>query len=259
MKIAACQLPDVQNDIDHALSLIELSAADAQRHAVDLVCFPECFLQGYDVSAEYVASAAIDLTSQTFERMLRRLERFEPVIVFGLIEKEGGRFYNTAVVIERGTLVTRYRKAHLIGSEQSVFQAGSEAVAFDVCGITVGINICYDLQFAESADAAVKAGAGVLVCPCNNMLRHQTAELWKERHNEMRCERAKEAGVWIVSSDVTGERDGRISYGPTAAIDPHGSLVAQVPLMTMGMIIVEYSSGNTNTSISTEPSRFGLR
>jgi predicted amidohydrolase len=234
MKIAACQPPDVQNDTERALSLIESHTANAHRQGAKVVCFPECFLQGYDVRAEYVANAALDLESFEFELILRRLEPLEPVVVFGLIEQEAGKFYNTAVVIDRGKLVTRYRKAHLIGREQAIFEAGSGCSLFEVSGTKIGINICYDLQFAESAESAVRAGAELLVCPCNNMLRLETAEEWKFRHNEIRCKRARDARVWILSSDVTGELNGRISYGPTAVIDSSGTVIAQVPLLSTG-------------------------
>ena len=245
MKIAGCQLPHVQGNVEHALSLIVTNATNAQRQGVNLVCFPECFLQGYDVTAAHVTSSAIDLHSSVFHQILGRLEHIEPVVVLGLIEKAGDRFYNTAVVVARGTLVTRYRKAHLIGNEQKIFERGSECSVFDVDGVKVGINICYDLQFAESAESAVSGGAQLLVCPCNNMLRPSNAEDWKLRHNEIRCERARDAGVWIVSSDVTGEYNGRISYGPTAVIDSSGRVVAQVPLMTTGMVVVEFPSNES--------------
>lgn len=248
MKIAACQLPYVQRDADRAVSLIQTNAADAQRQGVKLVCFPECFLQGYDVSAEHVASTAFDLESSEFARILAQVEHLEPVIVVGLIEKEAGRFYNTAVAIDRGTIVARYRKSHLIGSERVIFEPGNEYPVFDVYGAKVGINICYDLQFADSVHSAVQAGAELLACPCNNMLRPETAEHWKYRHSKIRRERARDASVWIVSSDVTGEHNGRISYGPTEVIDASGMVVAQVPLMTTGMVIVEFCAAMRSAS-----------
>lgn len=240
MKLAACQVPYVQ-DMGRALSLIDFHVANAQRHGVDLVCFPECFLQGYDLTAEHVASTALDLESSEFDRMLCRLGSIEAAVVLGLIEKDAGKFYNTAVVIARGALVTRYRKIHLIGSERMLFERGTDHSVFDVCGVRVGISICYDLCFSECVESAVGAGAELLACPCNNMLRPSTAEDWKHRHNEIRCERARDARVWIMSSDVTGEHDGRISYGPTAIIDSSGRVIAQVPLMMTGMVVAELS------------------
>ena len=76
------------------------------------MCFPECFLQGYSVDPAHVANVAIDLTSPAFHDMLEELAPLEPAIVVGLIEKEGGNLYNTALAIERGTVVARYRKTY---------------------------------------------------------------------------------------------------------------------------------------------------
>ena len=43
----------------------------------------------------------------------------------------------------------------------------------------------------------------------------------------------------MLSSDVTGERDDRVSYGPTALLNPQGEVVAQVPLLQPGLIVEE--------------------
>jgi predicted amidohydrolase len=242
MRVAACQLPDIRNDLRRAMSLIEMHALHAWRDGADLVCFPECFLQGYDLHPERVAEAALELSSSAFDRVLEEFEPLEPVMVVGLIEREAGRFYNTAVAIERGRVIARYRKTHLLKGEQSIFQPGEESPVFDVAGVKVAINICYDLCFAESARRAAAAGAELLACPCSNMMPRKTAEEWKLRHNEIRSRRAQEQGLWIVSSDIVGVRDDRISYGPTAVIDPNGAIVGQVPLSETGIVVTEISS-----------------
>jgi predicted amidohydrolase len=102
-----------------------------------------------------------------------------------------------------------------------------------------GINICYDTQFAEAAPNISRQGASLILCPANNMMRYETAEKYKQLHHEMRIERVNENQVWLISADVTGDRDGRIAYGPTSAINPEGKIVDHVPLMETGMIIVE--------------------
>lgn len=136
-------------------------------------------------------------------------------------------------------MIAHYRKTHLLKGEASVFTRGSGSPVFDVRGTKVGINICHDLSVSESIESAAASGATMLACPCNNMLPRDVAEEWKLRHNELRSCHAKAHGVWIVSSDVTGERDDWISYGPTAVIDPMGTVIAQVPLQEAGMILVD--------------------
>ena len=227
MRIAACQLLHIEKDVNHTLSLLESYTSDAERQGVSLICFPECFLQGYLLTA-----------SRAFEILLQRLERLKPTIVFGVIERDEGKIYNSAIAIKRGVVLARYRKVHLLNSEKSIFQTGSDCSVFDVQGVKVGINICSDLNHAQSVQRVAQTGSSLLVCPCNNMLPRDAAERWKFRHNEIRSERAKEANIWLMSSDVTGETDDKISYGSTAIINPFGQIVDSVPLMKKGMVVV---------------------
>jgi len=239
MKVAACQLPDVRNDSARAMSLIVAHTLEAERQGANLVCFSEWFLQGYGTRAEHVANVAIDLSSSAFEDVCHSLESLNPTVVFGLIEKERGKFYNSALAIRSGKVVARYRKAHLLKGEQSVFDPGQGMAIFDVLGVKVGINICYDLVFRDSVERAAHAGAKVLACPCSNMMPRDLAEEWKSRHNQIRAQHATQQRIWILSSDIFGARDDSVSYGPTAVIDPRGNVVAQVTALEAGMVVAE--------------------
>jgi hypothetical protein len=80
----------------------------------------------------------------------------------------------------------------------------------------------------------------VLLVRAQNMMRRTNAEFWKLLHNEIRAERARETGMWLISADVTGQRDDqRIGYGPTSVISPQANVIAQVPLMTVGLVTAE--------------------
>jgi predicted amidohydrolase len=216
---------------------------EAQQVGASLVTFPECFLQGYDVSSAHVTSTALDLSGAGFARILHTLSDLDPLIVLGFIERDTGGFYNSAAILRHGRLLAHYRKRHLLESERAVFGTGNESPVVDVDGLLVSVNICYDLQFSEASSAAARIGARVLACPCNNMLPRESAERWKWNHNEIRSARARESKVWLVSADVTGERDGRISYGPTAVISSNGTILSQVPLLAEGTAIAEVNCG----------------
>jgi predicted amidohydrolase len=242
MRVATCQLPEVRGDVPRALSLMSDYSLEAERRGADLVCFPECFLQGYDIRPEHIASVAAELGSSIIDDVLRSLSSVHPVIVFGLIEKADGVAYNSALAIQGGKVIAHYRKTYLLKGAASVFTRGSGSPVFDVRGTKVGINICHDMSVPESVESAAASGVRVLACPCNNMLPRDIAEEWKSGHNEMRSRHAKAHGVWIVSSDVTGKRDHCISYGPTAVIDPLGTVIAQVPLQEVGIVVAEIAS-----------------
>jgi hypothetical protein len=94
----------------------------------------------------------------------------------------------------------------------------------------VRIGACQTPEILGDVEAAV----GCIIGFC------EQAEDWKHRHNQIRAERVKETGMWLVSADVTGERgDTRVGLGPTSIMNPSAHVVAQVPLMETGMVVAE--------------------
>lgn len=242
IKIAACQPVDIQGDLEKSLSVIVDYSSKAEALNAKLLCFPECFMQGYIVHEGYTKNLAIDLTSTEFKSVLDRLRSIQLVLVIGLIEKEGQHIFNTAVVIKEGKVLGRYRKHMLVGTENGVFEAGSDFPVFDIDGLRFGINICNDLNYPECAEGVSGNKADLLVCPCNNMMSIEKAEIWKLKHNQVRAKRCIETGLWLMSSDVTGKRKGNISYGPTAIINPKGIVTEQLPLNEPGLLVYEVSN-----------------
>jgi predicted amidohydrolase len=213
----------------------------AEAEGARLLIFPEGFLQGYLTEPEAARRAAMDLGSPAFAAVMSRLADAGPLIVMGMIEAEGEALFNTAVVIENGKLIGRYRKAHLLKGE-SFFQPGTETPVFTVDGLRFGINICYDTGFPEAARQVALGGASLLVCCANNMMPRANAEKFRHVHNAARGERCRKTGLWLISADVTGERDGRISWGPTAVLNPAGEVEAQLPLESPGLLIFDITS-----------------
>lgn len=240
MRVAACQPLYLNHDVEQALLTIVRYAEEAAEEEVALLCFPECYLQGYVHAPEDYGKVAIDLTSGDFSRNLTKLADLKPTLVFGLIERDGNDLHNTAVVVRKGELLGRCRKTMLLKGE-SMFRAGSEYPVFEVDGLRFGINVCNDLNFPESARVIAEQGAKLLVCPCNNLLSPANAELWKHKHQEIRRERARETGVYLLSSDVVGEWNGRISYGSTSLIGPDGEIRAELDFMCEGLLIQDLS------------------
>lgn len=239
VRIGACQTPDIIGDVAAAVECIEGFCAEAAAEEVDLLLFPEGFLQGYLLNEAHLRRCALELGSAEFRAITARLADVKPALVIGVIERAGGSLFNSAVVIERGNVSGVYRKTHLMRPE-AIFDPGAEYPVFAVKGVGYGINICFDAQFADAAASVARQGARVLLLPSANMLEREAAERWKHRHNEIRAQRVRETGMWLVSADVTGQREGTyVSYGPTSVMNPAAEVVAHVPLMETGMVIAE--------------------
>jgi len=241
MRIGACQTPEILGDVDAALRVVRDFALQADAAAVDLLLFPECFLQGYLVTEEHLSTYALELDSPRFDAVLTQLAPLRQMLVFGMIERTDGRYYNTAVVIAGGKVVGRYRKTFLVDGEL-LFTAGDRYPVFDCAGVRFGINICYDTQHPQAAAAVAAAGAQALLVPAQNMMRREKAYWWQDRHNEIRACRARETGMWLASADVTGERgDTHLGLGPTGFLNPAGEIVGQVPTGLPGMATADIS------------------
>lgn len=239
MRIGACQTREILGDVDAAVTAIQDFAGRADAAGVELLLFPECFLQGYLVTDQHLRRHAFDVRSTEFAAVLARLAGIRQMLVLGMIERCQGRYYNTAVVVADGRVLGGYRKTYLTGGE-SVFTAGDTYPVFTHEGVRFGINICYDTRFPQAVAAVAAGGAQVLLVPAQNMMRREKAFWWQPRHNEIRTERVRETGMWLISADVTGERDeSRIGLGPTCVIDPAGQVVAQVRTGTTGIATID--------------------
>ncbi|MGN6743129.1 MAG: carbon-nitrogen hydrolase family protein [Amnibacterium sp.] len=94
-------------------------------------------------------------------------------IVFGLVEAAGERFRNAAVAVDGGGIRSVYRKTHLydaFGAKESDWvEPGplDDAAVFDVAGLRVGLQTCYDVRFPEVTRRVADAGADVVVIPAD--------------------------------------------------------------------------------------------
>ena len=238
VRIGAVQAPEFHDDLPGSLQFLDEMSGRAKQRNVELLAFPEGFVQGYIVEEDAARRIAIDLGSRQFDVLLEKCPKSGPMLVFGMIESLEGRLFNTAVVIQNQTLVGKYRKTHLLPRE-AAFSSGRDVPVFDVQGLRFCINICYDTNFPDLAECAVRHGARLVVCCANNMLRRQTAEKYTPVHNAVRGQRCRETRMWLMSSDVTGDRAGHLALGPTAVLNPKGEVVLQLPLGEVGMLVFD--------------------
>lgn len=235
VRIASAQAPEFRGNIRAALAHAAQVMTEASALGVRLLCFPECFLQGYLLDEDDAWQHALDLSSPAFRFMAAELPLMDMIVVIGMIEMSDGNLFNSAALIQNGAVKGVYRKTHLLGSER-FFTPGTEVPVFSADGLSFGVNICYDTNFPAMAGMIADQGGMLIVCPANNMMPRQRAETYHNVHNVVRADRCKERGIWLISSDIFGERDGWVSWGPTAVIDPSGRVVAHLELGKAGLL-----------------------
>lgn len=88
-------------------------------------------------------------------------------VVAGLIERDGRAIYNTAVLLDRtGRVAGKYRKVYIPREElEGGITPGSSYPVFQTDFGTVGLMICWDVQYADPARALAMQGAELLLMP----------------------------------------------------------------------------------------------
>jgi predicted amidohydrolase len=233
-KIASVQAEDVQGDISTAIAVIKTTMETADHDAVNMVCFPECFLQGYTLDDKETKDRALELDSPLFLALIASLSSYKVTAIFGVIEKERDDCFNTAVVVRKGKLVGKYRKNNLF---ETNFKPGIECPVFADRNLTFGVNICYDARFSEGAVELSRQGAKVIFYPLNNRLPKEKALKYREKHLSNLIDRAKETQSWVVSSDIVARDETHTGYGCTAVVNPFGEVVSQAKEFESGMLV----------------------
>jgi predicted amidohydrolase len=196
----------VEENVDHALRFLE-------RCKADLMVLPELFNTGYNFgNRRQIEKVAEHIPSgYTSQKLLQVSRDRNMTIVAGLVERRGMSFYNSAIVARRGRAF-RYRKVHLFLREKKFFKPGQE---FKVFG-DLGVMICFDWFFPESARTLMLKGAKMIAHPSNLVLPF-CPHAMKTRCIENR--------VFAVTADRIGrERD--LKYiGRSEIVDTRGRIL----------------------------------
>lgn len=148
-------------DVDANLDRIEVLAAEAAGQGADLVVFPEFSVTGLADPAE----RAEPLSGRATGRLLTIAARLRLHLVAGLAESEGGRCYNTAVLVGPEGLVGRYRKIHLTGGDRRWATPGDSWAVFDIPAGRIGLMIGHDAAFPEAGRVLALRGCDLIACP----------------------------------------------------------------------------------------------
>jgi 5-aminopentanamidase len=144
-------------------------------HGVDaeLMVLPEFFATGYQfISMDEVAHFAEEVPGgETTEALVGLSKKHGIYIVGGLPERDKELFYNSAVITGPEGFVGVYRKTHLFFEEKLWFAPGNTGFnVFHTDIGAIGIMICFDWYFPESARTLALQGAQVIAHPSNLVL-----------------------------------------------------------------------------------------
>ncbi|WP_028630994.1 carbon-nitrogen hydrolase family protein [Metapseudomonas resinovorans] len=220
MKVELVQLAGRDGDTAYNLERT-LQAIAACAPNTDLVVFPETQLMGFPTE-ESVAAVAEPLDGPSVQAVQRAARERNVAVVVGVAENDAGAFYNTTLLITPEGIALRYRKTHLWASDRGIFTPGDRYATALWKGVRVGILICFDIEFPESARALGQLGAELILVTNGNM------DPYGPTHRTAIMARAMENQAYAVMVNRVGEGDGDLVFaGGSAVVDPFGQMLCE--------------------------------
>jgi predicted amidohydrolase len=223
MKVAAVQMDVKILEKDRNLEKILAQFEAAARAGARLVVFPECALSGYCfTSREEAWPAAETVPGPATEKIAALAARLNSTAVVGLLERAGEVIYNSAAVITPGGILGTHRKIHLLclGIDRYDTPGDKPFPVFETPAAKVGVNICYDCSFPESARVLKLKGAQVLAIPTNWPLASDT-------YQHTPPVRASENHLHVIAADRVGEERGFRFAGHSQIVNFEGRVLAE--------------------------------
>ncbi len=236
VKIAGLQMDpkilEKERNLARCLELIELTAREGAR----LIVLPECALTGYCFSSlEEALPVAEPILGSSTEKLMAACRELNVYVIVGLLEKDGDKCYNTAVLLGPHGLVGKYRKLHLpyIGVDRFLNPGDLPLTVYDTEVGKIGMGICYDLMFAEHSRVLALQGVDLLVFLAN----------WPERAtvypDYIVPARAVENHVFCVAVNRVGTERGTQFPGRSKITHWSGRALAEGKLNEEGILYAE--------------------
>lgn len=127
----------------------------------DIICLPEIFTGTSAKDAE-------DVPGPTTNRLASIAKEVNSYIICPLHTKKNGKVYNSAILIDRnGEIIGQYDKIHPVSVEckKGVTPGISPPPVFKTDFGTIGIQICFDINWVEEWKSLKKDGAEIVFWP----------------------------------------------------------------------------------------------
>ena len=235
MKIGFIQFKPEFGDKDYNINKT-LELIDDGKDA-DLLVLPELCNTGYlfENPAELDELVEEVPNGKTTQAWLKIAQDTKTYIVAGICEKYQNNFYNSSVLIGPEGFIDIYRKIHLFDSEKKFFTPGMDPPeVYDIGKAIIGMMICFDWAFPETARILALKGAEVICHPSNLVLTYAQKSM---------LSRSIENRVFTITANRIGDEirpNSKLSFtGNSQITSPKMEILAQAQADTEEVVVIE--------------------
>ena len=264
--VAATQMactPDIDANLANAESLVRKAAESG----ANMILIQELFALPYfckDQLEKYFDLAEPISDSKVIQYMSKLAKELGVVLPVSFFERDNNVYYNSLVVVDSdGNVVSHYRKSHIPDGpgyqEKYYFSPGDTGFVVSKTSFgSIGVGICWDQWFPETARALVLQGAEILFYP--TAIGSEPVTGLKSRDHWQRAMQGHAAAnmVPLVASNRIGVEQGEACalefYGSSFIADQTGAIVEEASEVDEEILLYEFDLG----AISGERASWGL-
>ena len=239
VKVSAIQMSmgkDKSQNIDKAERLVR----EAAKNGANIILLPELFEGLYfckDIDDKYFSWASPLANNHLVERFSKLAKELGVVLPLSYFEKTDTEYFNSLVVIDSdGVVLDNYRKTHIPDGpgyeEKHYFKPGDTGFkVYKTKFGTIGIGICWDQWFSETARALTLMGAEIIFYPTAIGSEPEIHLDSKEHWQRVQMGHAATNTVPVVVANRYGEEVGESCsinfYGSSFITDYTGAKIAE--------------------------------
>ncbi len=164
-KVAILQMKSLNRQYQKSSDIVIRMMKKASENGADILLLPEAFLTGYELPISNEEALADQ--NPYLDKICTAAAELNIGAVITAITKGAKKPQNSAYVVDKsGKVLMKYSKVHTCDfSDEACLESGNSFQVCDFCGIRLGIMICYDREYPESARILMLKGAEIILVP----------------------------------------------------------------------------------------------
>jgi len=239
VKVAAIQMC-MSEDKSSNIAKAERLVREAAKSGANIILLPELFETLYfckDMDKKYFEWAKPLANNELIQHFCALAKSLHVVLLVSYFEKAKEEYFNSLVVIDAdGSVMDNYRKTHIPDGpgyeEKFYFKAGDTGFkVYDTAYAKIGVGICWDQWFCETARALTLMGAEIIFYPTAIGSEPEIEVDSKEHWQRVQMGHAAANTVPVVAANRIGVEQGESCeltfYGSSFITDYTGKKIAE--------------------------------
>jgi len=252
VKVSAIQMgmsEDKRANVNKAQKMVR----EASSNGAKIILLPELFEGLYfckDMDEKYFSWAKELKDNELIGEFSSLAKELKVVLLISYFEKSRSDYFNSLVVIDiDGIVMDNYRKTHIPDGagyeEKFYFKAGDSGFkVYDTAYAKIGVGICWDQWFCETARALTLMGAEIIFYPTAIGSEPEIGLDSKEHWQRVQMGHAATNTVPVVAANRVGKEVGDSCeitfYGSSFITDYTGAKIAEASRDKEEIIYAEF-------------------